>query len=445
LAENIVVSHDAVGSAEELRTKLLSGTLKHAWQSSRFYRRLWGKEPRANTLADLAGLPLTNKKALEENLDDIATDAKMPDFVQFTGGTSGVAALRYRSLAETEWLGRRSRVLQSICGGPRKLCLHILVPFNGPELVVPDWPSFIVPLVLEKHFLQVDRLLRRRYQYDGWEPRISTILSGLDRLKMLTAYVLEQNIDVSAYSVCKILSSAAFLTGRWRRIVERTWNARVIDVFGLSEVSDGVAVECLYCGGYHVDPIAIPEILSIEDPRPVRTGLGVLVLTSLYPFVQFQPVIRYWTDDIVEIMPRCEVMGEAGFRFRGRRSQTVIQRVDGILECLLFPTDVVDVLDELPEVALEPETTVVGLKTRDIGYHKWSTETHVSDRVCSVIINVELKISPCLYAQQLDVLRERITLGLMARNRRLATLIQNGRVRLQIQFHPPGSLQKIIV
>ncbi len=433
-------------SDTELRTSLLRATLEHAWLTSPFYRTLWGRQPvDVHTPADLPALPFVTKQQIDSNLDDVVTTKGMPDLIQFTGGTMGVASLRYRTEAESRWLGERNRILEKMSGGPRKLCLHVLVPFNGPEIFVAEWPSINVPLVLEKHFRQVDGLLRREYAFDGWERRVSTIISGLDRLKMLTTYLLERGTDFSAYGVRTIVTSASFLSRHWRRILEESWNARVIDVFGLSEVSDGVAVECDRCTGHHMAPIAIAEVVSLKDRTPIDAGTGILVMTGLYPFVQTQPFIRYWTDDLVEIAPPCPATREPGLRFRGRRSQSVVVDIDGEPSPVLFPTDIVDVLDDLPEVAIEPEVIVQGLRSRDIGYHKWRVETRQTGQMPDVLVHVELKFSPCLYRDRTRTLREQIRTDLLSRNRCCARLIEAGRLSLDVVPHEPGTIDKVIV
>jgi hypothetical protein len=227
--------------------------------------------------------------------------------------------------------------------------------------------------------------------------------------------------------------------------LEQAWNARLIDVFGLSEVSDGVAVPCERCAGHHVAPIAIPEVVSLKDRTPIERGTGVLVMTALYPFVQIQPFIRYYTDDIVEITSPCAATGEPGLRFRGRRSQSTVVDVDGELSCVLFPTDVVDVLDDLPEAAVEAETMVLGLRTRDVGYHKWRADTRPSVDAIALALHVELKFSPCLYRDRTRELCERIRSALVSRNPCCARLIDSGRLTFEVIAHEPGSLEKVIV
>ncbi len=438
--------YDRTGAVAELRQQFLQTTVEHAWQYSPFYRDLWGEVyPEVQTTEDLQGLPIIKKDTLQQNLDNMVTTKQMPDFIQFTGGTLSAPALRFRNFRECQTRSERNKILNQLSGKERKLYLHMINPMNGPELSVPGWPSIVVPLVLEKHFAQVDRLLRKEFEFEDHESRVSTIISGLDRLKMLTAFFLEQDTDFSQYNVTTIMSSAAYLTRRWRRIFEESWNARVVHYYGLSEVSEGRGIPCNHCGAYHCQPIAVPEVISLQDGKPVEQGIGVLVLTTLYPFVQLQPMIRYWTDDVVEIGSQCEQVNDLGFIFKGRRLQSIIEEIDGTTYFLLFPTDIVDILDELPEIAIEPESLIQGLKSQDVGYHKWSAGSRITKGLIELDLHIELKYSPFLYPDRSDYLRAYITRKLKERNKDFKNLMDSDRLKFSVLFHPPDSLNKVIV
>lgn len=439
--------YNQTGAVAELRQRFLQTTVQHAWQYSPFYRDLWGGEvcPDIQSTENLQELPIVKKEMLQQNLNEMVTAKHMPDFIQFTGGTLSTPALRFRDFQECQVIGERNKILRQLSSREQKLYLHLLNPMNGPELSIPGWSSIVVPLVLEKHFGQVDRLLRREFKFEDHESRVSTIISGLDRLKLLTAFFLEQGIDFSQYNVSTIMSSAAYLTRRWRRIFEESWDARVVHYYGLSEVSEGRGVPCNLCGAYHCQPIAIPEVVSLQSSKTLEQGIGVLVITTLYPFVQLQPMIRYWTDDIVEIGSPCEQVNDLGFIFKGRRTQSTIQEMDGTTYFLLFPTDIVDILDELPEIAIEPESLVQGLGSQDVGYHKWNAESRVTKGLIEIDLNIELKYSPFLYPDRSDYLRAHITRQLKERNRDFKNLMDNDRLKFSILFHPPGSLNKVIV
>jgi phenylacetate-CoA ligase len=87
-----------------------------------------------------------------------------------------------------------------------------------------------------------------------------------------------------------------------RREIEKTWNIRATDVYGLSEIiGPGVAQECQGQNGLHVfSDFFYPEVIDPATGKPVAEGeKGELVFTTLTK--EALPLIRYRTGDIVSI------------------------------------------------------------------------------------------------------------------------------------------------
>lgn len=144
-----------------------------------------------------------------------------------------------------------------------------------------------------------------------------------------------------------------------RQRIEETWQARVIDHWGMTEVGP-LASECVENpGGLHVlETECIAEIidsdtgqvLSVEcgarnsDGSPIR---GELVITNLGRVGS--PMIRYRTGDIVEVDPQPCPCGRNLLRLKGG----ILGRVDDMLTIRgnnVFPTAVEAILREFPEV-----------------------------------------------------------------------------------------------
>jgi phenylacetate-coenzyme A ligase PaaK-like adenylate-forming protein len=77
----------------------------------------------------------------------------------------------------------------------------------------------------------------------------------------------------------------------------------------------GGAYQC-ESGNYHFDICSYLEIVDFENLAPVKVGEeGTLLLTTLHPFQQATPLIRYSTGDLVIRGPDECGCGEAGASF----------------------------------------------------------------------------------------------------------------------------------
>jgi phenylacetate-coenzyme A ligase PaaK-like adenylate-forming protein len=102
------------------------------------------------------------------------------------------------------------------------------------------------------------------------------------------------------------------------------WNARVINMFGCSELFGPVAGPAergaplvWRCG--HV---AVEVISATGRPASGVGERGVMVLTTLWP--KASPLLRYWTDDVVEITGTASQSAGFGFDYIGRPPSLLI-------------------------------------------------------------------------------------------------------------------------
>ncbi len=85
--------------------------------------------------------------------------------------------------------------------------------------------------------------------------------------------------------------------------LEHTWGVKVINRFSLTEGFGG-AVQCESCGLFHFDHFVVPEVLSLDTLAPVREGVGLLHLTSLFPFVSHWPLTSHASGHAALTTPR---------------------------------------------------------------------------------------------------------------------------------------------
>ena len=146
-----------------------------------------------------------------------------------------------------------------------------------------------------------------------------------------------------------------------RRDIERKWNIKACDIYGLSEIiGPGVSCECIEAqSGLHInDDHFLPEIVDPDTGEPVPDGeLGELVITTLTK--EAFPLIRYRTGDITRLNPEPCICGRTNVRMdrvSGRSDDMLIIRGVNV-----FPSQVESVLLMSPQV--EPHyRLIVGRK-----------------------------------------------------------------------------------
>lgn len=91
------------------------------------------------------------------------------------------------------------------------------------------------------------------------------------------------------------------VTESQRRKIELQLECGLFNFYGLSEVYGPIAAECSQQDGLHLSSDVLVELISPEDLRPVPNGSkGVAVFTTLWN--KTSPVLRYWSEDVLELM-----------------------------------------------------------------------------------------------------------------------------------------------
>ena len=91
------------------------------------------------------------------------------------------------------------------------------------------------------------------------------------------------------------------LTPKWFRRLESFWNCPVAEAYGLSEALGAWAYRHGSEQRFTTFGTALYEVIELDSNRPIQSGVGRLVVTCLLPLNRTQPIIRYNTEDIVEI------------------------------------------------------------------------------------------------------------------------------------------------
>jgi hypothetical protein len=269
------------------------------------------------------------------------------------------------------------------------------------------------------------------------------VLTGPLRLvKALTLILQERGLDSTSFQVQFLSVSGNRLTPRWRGLLEAYWGVPIIDVYGLSEVPGLHAVSCAFCGHMHFSPLAHVEVLRVDRDEAVQQGIGRMIATSLYPLARLQPVIRYDTEDLVEIVGPCSVTGQVGYDYLGRRGGAVFANGPAGKRLLLAPTQLRDALDIFPDIAINPHSFValLGLHSQ-IGFQRWQLESTHHGADINLELAIELTWHPLQFPDAVVKLENQIRTRINAESPALAEAVNEGTARLKIRFCDPGTTE----
>ncbi|VTR94350.1 Coenzyme F390 synthetase-like protein OS=Rhodospirillum rubrum F11 GN=F11_10105 PE=4 SV=1 [Gemmata massiliana] len=431
----------------------LRETLNRAAQGSKYYARvLAGCDLNLQSIDEMRQLPiLTRSLLMIHGLEMLITGA-VPEYIRNTSGTTYGGASEpplVRFISEEErraWLRLHEVMMQGV-KGPLPLAARLLSLDHGLDM--PGAMPGFFPLPLEKaaHFRQIVHLLSSSYSFAGYSERIQLLIGSVTLLKSLTIMCLEHGVNASAFGVKLIKAHSQQLTPRWRGLLESYWEAEVEEVYGLSEVPGLYARRCDSCSLYHFTPLAAAEILDPISGKPVTSGVGKIIATGLYPLVSIQPIIRYDTEDIIEVSKDvCESAGARGFEFLGRQKHVILHPTATPCVSLLTPRMLNHILDDYPDIGIVPNDRAKHLPIRaGFGYQKYGlsmTRNDISDSV-AIDLNIELCWSPLQYPRAAQELKAAITQRILTISPPLAKSIENKLISFNICFHEPGSTQLI--
>jgi phenylacetate-coenzyme A ligase PaaK-like adenylate-forming protein len=425
-----------------LRNELVGETVRRAWRESSFYRRLYdGLDLEViRTVGDLHRLPVLTKEAVREAGTALLCSGTCA-YLQNTSGSTGEPLLLFRSSEEARFIREFFTAVQSADPVPERkpLVLSLVIPHHGTATLVPANVFVLHAAVTDDELLEHALvLLRSRFELSGVQERPSVLAGSHSQLLALTAYVLENGFGPESFAIRHVSCTGQYLTRRWREVLAKAWGARVVDRYTLSEIFGG-ATSCPLCGGYHFDPHVVPEVVDRETGEAREAGPGDLLLTSLYPFVQLQPLIRYATGDIFEIV-RSDCPAPS-YRFLGRAGHCLFHPGHpGRL--LLAGVDVAEALDPFPEVARTDafEDTRVIRDRSAAGRLIAAGRVEQERKMLQIELLVETVVTPALFPDRERDLAAVIRDTLCRRSPALTRALSEGEVGLHVRFAPPGSL-----
>jgi phenylacetate-CoA ligase len=328
--------------------------LAYLLERSPFYREKLGAAGLASVeeaggLADIAALPLTEKRELKDTTTadnpvgaHLCATRKEIIRIYSTSGTTGTPSYIPLTAGDLEnWLvgSARSYAASGVAAGQRIVSTYNAGPFvAGAALAAFDLIGLChIPVGTgntERLLLAIEKL----------RPEAAVLTPSY--AAYLIEAAAERGLDLSASSVERVLVAGEPGGGEpvLRSRLEAGWGARVTEAMGIGDIGISLWGECEEQDGMHLGArgYVLPELVDPETgaPRALEDGAaGELVLTHLRH--RAAPLLRFRTRDHVEVRMTACACGRTGPRVRcfGRTDDMLIVRGVNV-----FPTAIRDVV-----------------------------------------------------------------------------------------------------
>jgi len=253
--------------------------------------------------------------------------------------------------------------------------------------------------------------------------------------------LLDHDYDFSRSSIARLYSTGDLITAYRKHWYESIWGVPLVDKYSMSEILAGASI-CHQCGCFHFEAHVIAEAVDAFTRESVHRGLGVLVFTTLFPFIQKQPLIRYWSGDVVDVNNDCP-RDAFGFQFKGRLTHCLLDRDGTPRRAFLLGRDICEVLEPIPDVATAapfgPINGISDLTTLGRPKCCFSSDTDSLPHV--VKLKVELRYSRYAFADHAKNVEAHIRAGILKYHPNLAAAVDSGRVRFSVELARLGELR----
>ncbi|SDH32412.1 hypothetical protein SAMN05216553_11962 [Lentzea fradiae] len=354
------------------RDRQLGPTLSHAARHP-FYRDHWAPHLGAPSARDpwalLDALPPTERRHLSEDVTPMLDDGDEIVAVGFSSGSTGSAMTRYFTARERELAGMFTKAGPARTGAVRPLRLDFPSTWHG--VGGADTPgAVLIPgtVVDDEHAERTVHMLRRRFTAPGVASRVSMLSGGVIGIHAFTRYVVDHEIPVSDFAI-EVVGLFGGYPGRRRLAwLGEYWKCPVLDSFSVSECR-GKALVCPNCGYLEFDPQLVAQALALDSPEPVTSGTARLAVTELYPFGIAQPIVKYLTGDLVEVLDdtsACRPGHVGGLRRIGRAETSVTASANGTTTVLVPSQVLFDAFDRPGVCRADFRSTLSGMTVNDL-------------------------------------------------------------------------------
>jgi len=301
--ENQWLSVEEITEWQSLRLRKL---VKHAYQTVPYYQEVFKKNKLVpndiQSLDDLYKIPILTKDDIKQNFKQLLS-AEVPRRLVRLGHTSGTTGSPLQVAYDintcvahhaADWRQKNWAGLEY--GQPyASLQGRLIVPLSQKK--PPFWRKNYInnQLFLSSFHLTEANL---PYYFEKLEKDKIQYLEGYpSNIYILALYLNKIN---AIFPLKAILTSSETLFAFQRQVIEKAFNCKIFDFYGMAE-RVVFATECDQHQGHHLNlDYGITEFLD-NDNQPVSCGeLGHIVATSLHNFAM--PLLRYKTNDSCALM-----------------------------------------------------------------------------------------------------------------------------------------------
>lgn len=417
----------ALSCAQQLRSELLHDTIEWCRAGSGFYRDRFAAAGEITDLAGLTQLPVLSRQDVVDHHAALRCESSLPAAIQHTTGTTGSFLQIYRGPAEQAfvWQFVAAQIQATPEPAVRRFHLVLANAYHGTLTPVPSRAYMAsVGVHDQAQASQARQVLEASYALPGIESRVG-VVSGTERMvKALTAYLAADGFDFASSPVRRIDLYGGHVTARRKAMLADMWQAEVTDHYSLTEMFGG-ATEIGLGGPWIFDPHVIAEAVHPRTHRPIGKGeVGVLLLTSLYPFTQQMPLIRYVTGDLVEVVEPADHPGGLQVRYCGRTTRSIIDASGETVRPLLLSGPLYAAVEALADVAISPRFPDLGagLGLELTGDHRYGVrcDDGADGRPTKIIIDLGLRYAPWMYPDRVAEVRFRLAHEMFAAHPELA-------------------------
>ena len=441
-------------SRQDLIAMLLPQTVKHAAAKVPAYKKRLdlSRVKKFACLEDLQHLPIITKLEMLSEGEDFIDKSLETVVIQHTGGSSGNTLVIHRSKAELDFIHTFYRTINKLhlsddLSKNKLLYISMFGHFHGEPTPIPT-PGRVFNLDFNDTQWDFQSLVSKPSALFGRDIEAIVLIGLESQLRLFTCRLIELNFDFNQSLAVAIFSTGEHITPRLANWYRRLWQVPLVNQWSMTECIGG-ARPCAQCGYWHFEPFVIAEVVDAMTQKPISEGYGVLVITCLYPFVQKQPFIRYWTGDLVELSPKnCEI-ATLGFRYAGRLSTCLLDTVADGSQPLLTSARVYYILDDYPDVASctdfdgQPgisDYTALG----QLKFHA-SRQQDADTGITGIKLRIETRYSAFMYPDHCQDLIQVIRKRILVAHPYLELKLRDRQVTFSIELVPPGSLSRAMI
>ncbi len=303
----------------------LDATIARACESALYAERL--RDVRVRTLDDLRSIPLTTREDLERAGVDGTRAVPLAEVCHYgeSSGTSGVSNSTWLTAEDFARNARAITARHPDVFGPGRILLNrfpfMAAPAHLIQLIAQQGGGIAIPAGNINWDVPFPRALELA-QHTG-----AQVLAGMPLEPIVLARIARaRGLDpAQATRLDTFFLGGAPLPPALQRLIEHSWNARVIELYGSTETML-LGTGCTERSLHLETDLVYCEILDLDSRKEVVAGdEGRLVVTTLG--LHGSPLVRFDTGDIVRKLPPCDCGDpRPGVAVLGREREVVLLR-----------------------------------------------------------------------------------------------------------------------